>query len=80
MSTVIVLVQEVGKIYTHHQKTVIVDADAGHNKRKITAFVGGLDLTKGRYDTPGHPLFKTLQTVHKNDFHNPNLVVSFRAI
>uniref|UniRef100_A0A7N0U1K2 Phospholipase D n=1 Tax=Kalanchoe fedtschenkoi TaxID=63787 RepID=A0A7N0U1K2_KALFE len=68
--------QEVGVIYTHHQKTVIVDADAGHNKRKITAFVGGLDLTKGRYDTPGHPLFRTLQTVHKDDYHNPNLVGS----
>ncbi|KAL9663347.1 hypothetical protein QQ045_018732 [Rhodiola kirilowii] len=66
--------QEVGVIYTHHQKNVIVDADAGHNKRKITAFVGGLDLTKGRYDTPGHPLFKTLQTVHKDDYHNPNFV------
>ncbi|KAJ7944851.1 Phospholipase D [Quillaja saponaria] len=64
--------QEVGTIYTHHQKTVIVDADAGHNKRKIIAFVGGLDLCMGRYDTPEHPIFRTLQTVHKDDFHNPN--------
>ncbi|XP_042497758.1 phospholipase D gamma 1-like [Macadamia integrifolia] len=64
--------QEVGAIYTHHQKTVIVDADAGYYKRKIIAFVGGLDLCDGRYDTPGHPLFRTLQTVHKDDYHNPN--------
>ncbi|XP_010272594.1 PREDICTED: phospholipase D beta 1-like [Nelumbo nucifera] len=63
--------QEVGTIYTHHQKCVIVDADAGHNKRKIIAFVGGLDLCDGRYDTPNHPIFRTLQSVHKDDFHNP---------
>ncbi|XP_058086956.1 phospholipase D beta 1-like [Magnolia sinica] len=63
--------QEVGAIYTHHQKTVIVDSDAGYNKRKIIAFVGGLDLCDGRYDTPKHPIFMTLQTVHKDDYHNP---------
>lgn len=65
--------QEVGTIYTHHQKTVIVDADAGNYKRKITAFVGGLDLCKGRYDTPHHPVLRGLDTVHQDDFHNPNL-------
>ncbi|KAF5734458.1 phospholipase D beta 1-like [Tripterygium wilfordii] len=64
--------QEVGTIYTHHQKTVIVDADAGNYKRKIIAFVGGLDLCLGRYDTPEHPIFRTLNSVHKDDFHNPN--------
>lgn len=64
--------KETGTIYTHHQKTVIVDADAGNYRRKIIAFVGGLDLCKGRYDTPNHPIFKSLQTVHKDDYHNPN--------
>ncbi|KAG4922912.1 hypothetical protein JHK82_051890 [Glycine max] len=63
--------KEVGTIYTHHQKTVIVDADAGNNRRKIIAFVGGLDLCDGRYDTPHHPLFRTLNTIHKDDYHNP---------
>ncbi|KAM3344055.1 phospholipase D gamma 1-like [Capsicum galapagoense] len=63
--------REVGVIYTHHQKTVIVDADAGNNRRKIIAFVGGLDLCDGRYDTPEHPIFRTLQTVHSDDYHNP---------
>ncbi|KAG0456965.1 hypothetical protein HPP92_022122, partial [Vanilla planifolia] len=63
--------QETGVIFTHHQKTVIVDADAGNNKRKVIAFVGGLDLCGGRYDNPRHPLFSTLQTLHKDDYHNP---------
>ncbi|KAL1547558.1 Phospholipase D beta 1 [Salvia divinorum] len=66
--------QETGTIYTHHQKTVIVDASAGNNRRKIIAFVGGLDLCKGRYDTPQHPIFSTLLTIHKDDYHNPNFV------
>ncbi|XP_073042917.1 LOW QUALITY PROTEIN: phospholipase D beta 1-like [Primulina eburnea] len=64
--------QETGTIYTHHQKSVIVDVDAGNYRRKIMAFVGGLDLCKGRYDTQQHPVFSTLQTVHKDDYHNPN--------
>ncbi|KAG4911770.1 hypothetical protein JHK82_052370 [Glycine max] len=64
--------KEAGTIYTHHQKTVIVDADAGQNKRKIKAFIGGLDLCVGRYDTPNHSIFRTLQTTHKDDYHNPN--------
>ncbi|KAL6981872.1 Phospholipase D beta 1 [Sarracenia purpurea var. burkii] len=63
--------REVGTIYTHHQKTVIVDADAGDNKRRIIAFLGGLDLCDGRYDTPCHPIFRTLHTVHRDDYHNP---------
>ncbi|CAN1754288.1 Phospholipase D beta 1 [Linum perenne] len=69
------LFQEVGTIYTHHQKTVIADADAGRNRRKIVAFVGGLDLCNGRYDTQEHSLFRTSQTVHKDDFHNPTFSV-----
>lgn len=68
--------KEVGTIYTHHQKTVIVDADGGHYKRKIIAFVGGLDLCMGRYDTPNHHIYRTLQTDHKDDYHNPNFVGS----
>ncbi|KAI5019709.1 hypothetical protein ZWY2020_044597 [Hordeum vulgare] len=64
--------KETGNIYSHHQKTVIMDADAGGNRRKIISFVGGLDLCGGRYDIPGHPLFRTLQTLHKEDYHNPN--------
>ncbi|KAG1362334.1 Phospholipase D beta 2 [Cocos nucifera] len=69
--------QETGTIYTHHQKTVIVDADAANNKRKIIAFIGGLDLCGGRYDTPRHYLFGTLQTLHKDDYHQPNFAILF---
>ena len=54
-----------------------MDADAGQHKRNIVAFIGGLDLCLGRYDTPAHSLFRTLQTTHKDDFHNPNFVVSY---
>lgn len=52
-------------MYTHHQKTVIVgkyDEEKGTNR--LQAFVGGLDLTDGRYDNPRHSLFRTLQGVH----------------
>lgn len=69
--------QEVGVIYTHHQKTVIVDADAGNNRRRIIAFLGGLDLCDGRYDIPHHPLFGTLQTTHAEDYHNPTYAVIY---
>ncbi|KAI7748607.1 hypothetical protein M8C21_012407, partial [Ambrosia artemisiifolia] len=59
--------KEVGTIYTHHQKTVIVDADAGN---------GGLDLCNGRYDIPQHPIFSTLDTLHAQDYHNPTFTGS----
>ncbi|CAI8607328.1 unnamed protein product [Vicia faba] len=68
--------KEVETIYTHHQKTIIVDADAGNHRRKIVAFIGGLDLCDGRFDTPHHPLFRSLQTLHKDDYHNPTFTGS----
>ncbi|GKA29524.1 phospholipase D beta 1-like protein [Tanacetum coccineum] len=72
--------QETETIYTHHQKTVIVDADAGNYRRRIMAFVGGLDLYIGRYDTPLHSLFSTLQTLHKDDYHQPNYTGSTTSL
>lgn len=54
---------------------MVVDADAGNNKRKIIAFLGGLDLCDGRYDTPDHHIFRTLQTLHSDDYHNPTYAV-----
>ncbi|KAG7177059.1 phospholipase D alpha 1-like [Homarus americanus] len=58
--------------YTHHQKTIIHDCPLadGEDLPRIQAFVGGLDITDGRYDTPQHELFKTLQTLHVGDFYN----------
>lgn len=58
--------------YTHHQKCVIADAPIEElpGQKKVVAYVGGLDLTGGRYDSPAHPLFRTLVKEHKNDFRN----------
>lgn len=39
--------------------------------RRIVAYVGGIDLTDGRYDTPSHHLFRTLPTEHRDDFYQP---------
>ena len=57
-----------GTFYTHHQKSVICDAEFEGGKRQIIAFIGGLDITEGRYDSPDFPLFKTLKTLHRGDF------------
>ncbi|XP_006656220.1 phospholipase D alpha 2 [Oryza brachyantha] len=71
---------QIAYMITHHQKTVIADhdmpvprGDAGSGRRRIVSFVGGLDLCDGRYDTQFHSLFRTLDTTHHNDFHQPNL-------
>lgn len=81
--------------YTHHQKTIVVDAenessgsgarcgrkgilDLTHTEslahlsfcRRLVAYIGGLDLTDGRYDTPEFPLFSTLLKEHRDDFYN----------
>lgn len=68
--------QVVGGAFTHHQKCVLVDTQAYGNNRKITAFIGGLDLCDGRYDTPEHRLFHDLDTVFKDDVHQPTFPVS----
>mmetsp|Transcript_9813 Transcript_9813/g.29512 ORF Transcript_9813/g.29512 Transcript_9813/m.29512 type:complete len:978 (-) Transcript_9813:2047-4980(-) len=38
--------------------------------RRVVAFVGGIDLCDGRFDTHDHPIFRTLQLEHKKDFYN----------
>lgn len=64
---------EIAAMFTHHQKTVVVDSEVqGSQKRRVVSFVGGIDLCDGRYDTLEHPLFGTLTTTHNNDFHQPN--------
>ncbi|KAF8377767.1 hypothetical protein HHK36_031152 [Tetracentron sinense] len=65
----------VGTLFTHHQKCVLVDTQASGNNRKITAFIGGLDLCDGRYDTPEHRLYRDLDTVFQDDYHNPTFPV-----
>ncbi|KAH7833156.1 hypothetical protein Vadar_003565 [Vaccinium darrowii] len=71
--------QVVGTLFTHHQKCVILDTQATGNNRKISAFIGGLDLCDGRYDTPEHRLFCDLDTVFENDFHNPTFTSRARG-
>jgi len=51
-------------IFAHNQKCVMLDS-TGH----VVCFVGGIDLCGGRWDTPEHPLFRTLRTQHADDFH-----------
>lgn len=68
--------QVVGTLFTHHQKCLLVDTQALGNNRKITAFLGGLDLCDGRYDTPEHRIYRDLDTVFANDIHNPTFPVS----
>lgn len=66
---------QISTMFTHHQKIVVVDTElpgGGSDKRRIMSFVGGLDLCDGRYDTPFHSLFRTLDTAHHDDFHQPN--------
>ena len=53
--------------YTHHQKSIISDApnyEGGSAPRRLVAFVGGLDLTGGRWYTPCHELYSTLLDEH----------------
>jgi len=64
-------VQVVGTPYTHHQNCVLVDTPASETTRRVTAFLGGLDLCAGRYDTPAHTLFRGLRTVFHGDVYNP---------
>ena len=63
--------QVVGTPYTHHQNCVLVDMPASETTRRVTAFLGGLDLCAGRYDTPAHTLFRGLRTVFHGDIYNP---------
>jgi phospholipase D1/2 len=60
-----------GLLFTHHQKTVITTRrDGATGKSRVEAFVGGIDLTNGRYDNGHHQLFRSLDTYHKEpDFY-----------
>ncbi|XVF48373.1 hypothetical protein PTKIN_Ptkin03bG0184900 [Pterospermum kingtungense] len=70
---------EIASMFTHHQKTLVVDYELPQErsgKRGIVGFLGGIDLCNGRYDYQDHPIFKTLGTVHLEDFHQPNFAGS----
>ena len=66
---------EVSTMFTHHQKIVVVDSEmpnSGSERRRIVSFIGGIDLCDGRYDTPHHSIFRTLDEIHHDDFRQPN--------
>ncbi|CAL0319158.1 unnamed protein product [Lupinus luteus] len=66
---------ETSTMFTHHQKSIVVDSHVaieGSQKRGVVSFMGGIDLCDGRYDTLEHPIFSTLNTIHHDDFHQPN--------
>ncbi|KAE9584563.1 hypothetical protein Lal_00021766 [Lupinus albus] len=66
---------QISTMFTHHQKIVVVDSELPSgvsDRRRIVSFVGGIDLCDGRYDTAFHSLFRTLDTAHHDDFHQPN--------
>ncbi|KAF9614958.1 hypothetical protein IFM89_021388 [Coptis chinensis] len=66
---------QISTMFTHHQKIVVVDSEIPSGmseQRRVVSFVGGIDLCDGRYDTQFHSLFRTLDTAHHDDFHQPN--------
>eukprot|EP01002_Notosolenus_urceolatus_P000786 NODE_11979_length_395_cov_2.242775_g10836_i0.p3 GENE.NODE_11979_length_395_cov_2.242775_g10836_i0~~NODE_11979_length_395_cov_2.242775_g10836_i0.p3 ORF type:complete len:95 (+),score=13.89 NODE_11979_length_395_cov_2.242775_g10836_i0:2-286(+) len=38
-------------------------------RRSLGVFMGGLDLTDGRWDTPAHNLYGTSESLHKDDWY-----------
>ncbi|KAH9299271.1 hypothetical protein KI387_030953, partial [Taxus chinensis] len=63
---------QIGTQFTHHQKTVSLDAPLSDGTRQVVSFVGGIDLCNGRYDTEKHTLFGDLDTLYKDDFLQNN--------
>ena len=60
------------KASLHYRKAIMCDAplEDESGRKRVVAFVGGLDITNGRYDDPTFPLWSTIKTVHSTDFYN----------
>lgn len=56
--------------FSHHQKFVVADVPAEEGQIGAAAFFGGLDLTKGRFDWPDHPLTDTKDGTFADDWYN----------
>ena len=59
-------------MFTHHQKLVLLDSKRTglFQGRELLGYIGGVDLTNGRWDNENHPLFRTLTTDHLGDASN----------
>ena len=49
---------------------LLVVADDSDATGGVGAYIGGIDITTGRYDDQNHFLFKTMETSHIDDFKN----------
>lgn len=62
--------------FTHHQKSVTVDAytarHSNNGQRSVVSFIGGVDICGGRYDDENHTLFQNLDTYYLHDFYQGN--------
>ncbi|KAF7072674.1 hypothetical protein CFC21_077775 [Triticum aestivum] len=65
---------EISTEFTHHQKTVTLDAatPGTADARHVVSFIGGIDLCDGRYDDENHTLFRDLDTTYSSDFMQNN--------
>ncbi|CAI9111007.1 OLC1v1011138C1 [Oldenlandia corymbosa var. corymbosa] len=77
--------EETRKFFKHSSVICVLspryasDTQAHGNNRKVTAFLGGLDMCDGRYDTPQHRLFHGLDSVFKDDVHQPTFPPGTKA-
>ncbi|KAH8506329.1 hypothetical protein H0E87_013234 [Populus deltoides] len=71
--TSVKLLKKEGLMSAHDEDTITQNSIVELRiKRRIVSFIGDIDLCDGRYDTPYHSIFRTLDTVHHNDFLQPN--------
>jgi len=67
-----------GQGWSHHQKFIVLDAEGTAGRRELQVFWGGLDLTKGRFDWPGHAIAPDDPQVaaFRNPFHTADQKVT----
>ena len=54
-------------VYTHHQKFVLVDSETENSDdRHLVAFLGGIDLAKGRYEV-GVSITRMITSINSRD-------------
>ena len=53
---------------SHHQKTIIMDVDG-----ELVAYVGGLDVTQGRFDNQDHPQWRDSDPSEQTDYYQTTL-------